>query len=231
MWIKVTFLLLGVAISLGLFDVIDGNQSSNNQSLTKDVSSLEIETICNSKKPKRCKVLIESIYPTKKSNLNLNRWQIKNKKNKKNLNIKKLRRRCRRLSGNKRRRCVRRLRRLVHKNQHYNHSNVKVHQRRHHHSLRCNQCRPGHFVSNVCNGTHNTICSPCPNDTFQPHNSIQDRCTPCSRCGETLYVIHQCTPSSDTVCDSCLNRNVYLNETLPPDYRIKCQLSNGSGLR
>src|SRR4051812_12870014 len=71
--------------------------------------------------------------------------------------------------------------------------------------MQCDPCLPGWGVKTLCNGTINTICSPCPLGTWSPRRPHFRPCSTCSKCGDALYEDLPCTSTRDTQCDSCSN--------------------------
>eukprot|EP00041_Stephanoeca_diplocostata_P038091 m.1476627 g.1476627 ORF g.1476627 m.1476627 type:complete len:779 (-) comp25157_c0_seq38:6290-8626(-) len=64
-------------------------------------------------------------------------------------------------------------------------------------------CHPGQYASTPCTATSQTICSPCPDNSFSPGGLVQ-ACQTCSSCAVgSQYMVTRCSNISDTVCAVC----------------------------
>ena len=83
---------------------------------------------------------------------------------------------------------------------------------------RCSPCRPGLGVVSTCNGTVDTLCSPCPEGFYSNKTSAVDSCLVCSKCGEGLFELYPCNATHDVFCELCSWTKAVKNE----NYNTNC---------
>ncbi|KRY51425.1 Tumor necrosis factor receptor superfamily member 16 [Trichinella britovi] len=66
--------------------------------------------------------------------------------------------------------------------------------------LPCSRCRPGEMVAKPCTSNGDTLCRPCPVNTFMSTSNLAFACLPCSVCRKTAILEEPCSAVQDTRC-------------------------------
>ena len=70
--------------------------------------------------------------------------------------------------------------------------------------LPCSVCEAGEGTVEPCGAFSDTVCTPCPAETFSRLNSSGVReCVKCRSCSPERTVVSACTPTRDSECGSC----------------------------
>lgn len=94
------------------------------------------------------------------------------------------------------------------------------------HDASCERCRncatgSGTWLSKVCTGTEDSVCSPCSvcgGETYTEKECVNDRdtvCAPCSTCTGNQILVSRCSPQKNTVCRACSVCGAGTYETAP----------------